>query len=102
VRGNVVRTETGHARSRELDRERETVDATTDLHAGALRVFGLERSTSPRAGALAKQLQRRLGGEWCKAKGRLTLDPKRLSARGENAKPREARRQCIEEVGDCR
>ena len=67
MRGDVVRFEAGHARGGELDREREAIDPTTDLHEGAPGVLGVvrcERGESLRASPLAKQLHRRFGGEW--------------------------------------
>lgn len=99
---DVVRSETGHARRCELDRERETVDPPTDLCTCAHGALGVERAMRPHAGALSKQLHGRLGGERRESERGFTLDPERLSARRENSKPRKARRQCVDEIGDRR
>ena len=86
----------GHARRSELDRERKTIYPTTNLRARALSALGVERGADPHSSALAKQLRRRLGFERRESEGSLALDPERLAARREDAKSRQARRQCID------
>ena len=106
------RIEAGHARGGELDREREPVDAAADLSEESTGALGVERSARTRTGALSEQLNRGARRDLLEARvrthhrqrgesvGHLAVDPQGLSTRRENSKPRESRRQRVNEIGD--
>jgi len=114
MRRDVRRIEAGHARCRELDRERQSVHAEADFCEEAAGALGVGRSLCVRPGALSKQLNRGAcrdliearvrpdHGQWGESVGRLAVDPQRLSARREDSKVGESRCQRGGEIGDGR
>ena len=109
---DVFEIEAGDARRRQLDGQRQAIDAATDVGDDTTRALGAERAAHSGPRALLEQAHRGARGylveagvlthhrEGCESVGQLLLDPQRFSTRRQHPQAGQLRDERVDQVGD--